>query len=140
MLLRAPIGWTPRQAVAAHFIPLVSLFRPYKVMKALHAGSDPSTLHDAPLFRYRPASSYREGVREPLPLPRWDYPAPIGAWWGVYNFSWVWAVAAGGFSMSVASGGVLAMDVVAAVLCALVIRSVDARQRERHRRLEASAP
>ena len=138
-LLRAPIEWTPRQAVAAYFIPIVSFFRPYQVMKALHAGSDPSALHDAPVFRYRPAPNYREAVREPLPPPRWNHPAPSPRGGASTTSRWVWGMVAKGFARPAAFGGALATDLAAAVLCALVIRSVDARQRERHRRLEASA-
>jgi hypothetical protein len=138
--LRAPIEWSPLQAALAYFIPIVWFFRPYQVMKALHAGSDPSALPDAPVFRDRPASNYREGVREPLPPPRWKHPAPIAAWWALFSFSWVWSMVARGFGRPAAAGGALALHVATAVLCALVIRSVDARQRERHRRLEASTP
>jgi Domain of unknown function (DUF4328) len=139
-LLRAPIEWTPLQAVVAYFIPIVWFFRPYQVMKALHAGSDPSALHDAPVFRYRPAPNYREAVREPLPPPRWKHPAPIAAWWALYSFGWFWGIVGKVFGRPAAFGGALASHVATAVLCALIIRSVDARQRERHRRLEASAP
>jgi hypothetical protein len=139
-LLGAPIEWTPQQAVVAYFIPIVWFFRPYQVMKALYAGSDPSALHDAPVFRYRSAPNYRDAVREPLPPPRWRHPAPIATWWALYSFGWIWGMVAKGFVRPVAFGGALAMHVATGVLCALVIRSVDARQRERHRRLEASAP
>jgi hypothetical protein len=138
-LLRAPIKWTPGQAVAAYFIPIVSLFRPYQVMKALYAANDPSALHDAPVFRDRPAPNYRESARELLPPLRWNHRAPIAAWWGIYNLRWVWPLVWGASASRVALGGVMVTDVAAAVLCALVVRSVDARQRERHRRLEASA-
>jgi hypothetical protein len=137
-LLRAPIKWTPGQAVLAYFIPIVSLFRPYQVMKALYAANDPSALHDAPVFRDRPAPNYRESARELLPPLRWNHRAPIAAWWGIYNLRWVWALVAGAASRAT-FGGRMATDLAAAVLCALVIRSVDARQRERQRRLEASA-
>ncbi len=139
-LLGAPIKWSPQQAVAAYVIPIVCFFRPYQVMKALHAGSDPSALHDAPLFRYRPAPNYRDAIREPLPPPRWNHPAPIAAWWAFYTLRWVWDTGAARFAMPAAFGVARATNLAAAVLCALVIRSVDARQRERHRRLEASAP
>jgi hypothetical protein len=138
-LLRAPIKWTPGQAVLAHFIPIVSLFRPYQVMKALYAANDPSALHDAPVFRDRPAPNYRESARELLPPLRWNHRAPIAAWWGIYNLRWIGGLVTGASASRAAVGGLVAMDVAAAVLCALVVRSVDARQRERHRRLEASA-
>jgi hypothetical protein len=137
MLLRAPIKWAPGKAVAAYFIPFIGLYRPYQVMKALHAASDPTTLHDAPTFRDRPVEGYREPVREPLPTPRWSYPAPIGAWWILYNLRWVWSFFVEEFARTAAIAGMVT-ELAAAVMCALVVRSVDARQRERFRRLEAS--
>src|SRR5262249_47005178 len=130
--------WTPRQAILAWFNPLFTLFQPYQVMKALYGASDPSALADVPAFRDRAAPNYREGVRELLPPQRWDHAAPIAAWWGAFNLRWIWSIGAGNAPTPAAFGGSMAIEVVAAILCVLVIRSVDARQRERYRRLEAS--
>jgi Domain of unknown function (DUF4328) len=136
--LGAPLGWTPRQAVTAYLIPFVNLFRPYRVMKALHAASDPSALPDAPKYRHRENADYRQGARELLEPTRWAFAAPIGAWWTLYMLDGL----LGSFFMVVAGpipGAVLSAlcFLAAATLAVLVIRSVDARQRELLRRLES---
>ena len=97
VILRAPIPWAPGQAVAAYFIPMVSFFRPYQVMKALHAASDPSALQDAPSSAINPRRATGKPSASRLPPLRWDYPAPIAAWWAVFNLRWVLAVFADGF-------------------------------------------
>jgi hypothetical protein len=132
--------WGPGQCVLAFLIPIVSLVLPYYVMKALHRASDPSKLPDAPTFRERTDVGYRDGAREPLPPPMWTLRAPILAWWVFFD-----AVGLSGLVIpSIISGAAIEWvvacgDLAAAVLCALVVRSVDARQRELCRRLEAPA-
>ena len=109
-------------------------------MKALHRASDPSALHDVPVFRDRADAGYREGAREVVAPPRWDLAAPILAWWVIFDaitlsnhfaapgeVSTWWAAC-------LLAGGRLASG----VLCVRVVRSIDARQRERCRRLEAT--
>jgi hypothetical protein len=137
--LGVPLPWGPGQSALAFLVPIVSLVLPYYVMKALYRASDPSTLPDAPRFRERTDAGYREGAREPLPPPTWTSPAPILAWWVLFD-----AVALSGLVIPSGTGGaavewvVASFDAAASVLCALVVRSIDARQRERCRRLEAS--
>lgn len=137
--LGVPLPWGPGQCVLAFVVPIVSLVLPYYVMKALHRASDPSKLPDAPRFRERADVGYRDGTREPLPPPRWTLPAPILAWWVLFD-----AVGLSGLVIPSILGGaaiewvVAGCDVAAAVLCALVVRSIDARQRELCRRLGAS--
>jgi hypothetical protein len=137
--LGVPLPWGPGQCVLAFVVPIVSLVLPYYVMKALHRASDPSKLPDAPRFRERADVSYRDGAREPLPPPVWTLPAPILAWWVLFD-----AVGLSGLLIPSIIGGaaiewvVACCDVAAAVLCVLVVRSIDARQCELCRRLEAS--
>jgi len=136
--LEAPLAWSAGQAVLAYLVPVVSLILPYYVMKSLYRASDPSALSDPPVFRERTDASYRDGARELVAPPLWILPAPILAWWILFDarslLGWVPIVTGGsgdgwfGASCDVASGA----------LCVLVIRSIDARQRERCRRLEAS--
>jgi hypothetical protein len=134
------LRWGPGAAVMAYVVPVVSLVLPYYVMKALHRASDPSALHDVPVFRDRAEAGYREGARELVAPPRWDLAAPILAWWVLFDgitLSNHFATAGEASTWWVASL-VGCGRLAAGVLCALVVRSIDARQRERCRRLEAS--
>ena len=136
--LGVPLSWGPGQSVLAFLIPIVSLVLPYYVMKALHRASLPSKLPDVPRFRERADAGYREGAREPLPPLAWTLPAPILAWWVLFD-----AVGLSGVVPSLFGGEgiewvVALCEVAAGVLCAQVVRSIDARQRELCRRLEAS--
>ncbi len=135
------LRWGPGTAVMAFVVPPISLVLPYYVMKGLHRASDPSSLHDVPVFRDRTAAGYREGARERVAPPRWDLAAPILAWWVVFDaitlssrFGWEGEVSTW-WAASLLAWARLA----AGVLCVLVVRSIDARQRERCRRLEADA-
>jgi hypothetical protein len=137
--LGSAMKWRPGQAVSAHFLPIVGFWRPYQVMKALYEASDPTTLPDAPVYRVRDDASYREASREVVAAPEWRRPAPILAWWLTYLLSGVPGIVVSltvdprvGAWTSAAGYG------AAATLVILVIRSIDARQRERLRRLEAS--
>lgn len=138
--LGARTKWSPGMAVVASVVPVISLVMQYFIARDLYRASDPSPLQDAPIFRERTDAGYRDGGRELLPAPRWDYAAPILAWCLVDAAKaltatvfariadWVplavWLYAPGGIAI--------------AVLGALVVRSIDARQRERCRRLEAT--
>jgi hypothetical protein len=137
--LGGPLRWGPGQSVAAYLVPVVSLVLPYFVMKALHRASDPSALEDAPIFRERTDASYRAGVRELLASPRWELPAPILAWWILLDAKHL--VTFGALTASSVVHWVTAScEIAFGVLCALVVQSIDARQRERCRRLEAADP
>jgi hypothetical protein len=130
--------WGPLQAVVAQVVPLISLVLPYYVMRELHRASDPSPLHDAPMFRERAEANYREGAREVLAPPRWRLPAPILAWCVLYAATTLSGVVYPLLGAPAARYLGAACGMAAGVLCALIVRSVDARQRERCRRLEAS--
>jgi Domain of unknown function (DUF4328) len=144
-LLGVPVKWGPAQAVLAYLVPIVSIVLPYYVMKALHRASDPAPLVDAPTFRQRAEASYREGARELVAPRRWSFPAPILAWWilfetgtaadivGSASDSHGVPVVRTSFEVAAAAS----WEVAAGILCVLVVRSIDARQRERCRRLEA---
>jgi hypothetical protein len=136
--LGAPLRWGQGQALLAFVVPLVSLVLPYYVMTALHRASDPSTLSDAPRYRDRIDASYREGAREPLSPPRWNLPAPILAWCIAFDALSLSGLVTGPFGVPGDWNAGAALQAVAGVLCALVVRSIDARQRERCRRLEPS--
>ena len=138
--LGAHTKWSPRMAVAASVVPVVSLVMQYFVARDLYRASDPSSLPDVPMFRERTDAGYREGTRELLPAPRWDHAAPILAWCVTIAAN---ALAARVLARMVDAWALWAWlyppgDIAIAVLCALVVRSIDARQRERCRRLEAT--
>ncbi len=135
--LGIPLKWGPGLSVLAYLVPIVSLVLPYFVMKALHRASDPSPLEDAPIFRERADPGYREGGRELVASPRWDLPAPLVAWWILFDAKALAAVGALTAS-SVVHSIVASCEIAFGVLCVLVVRSIDARQRERCRRLEAA--
>jgi hypothetical protein len=136
------LRWGPGTAVIAYVVPLVSLVLPYYVMKALHRASDPSSLHDVPVFRDRAevGYGYREGARELVAPPRWDLAAPILAWWVIFDAITLsnHFAAAGEVSTWWVACPLACGRLAAGVLCVLVVRSIDARQRERCRRLEAT--
>jgi Domain of unknown function (DUF4328) len=143
-LLGVPVKWGPWQAVLAFVVPVVSVVLPYYVMKALFRASDPSVLGDVPMFRQRAEASYREGGRELVASPRWIFPAPILAWWILFETRMLVDMvdsAGGALALRAAKSAcglaMTACQLGAGVLCVLVVRSVDARQRERCRRLEA---
>jgi hypothetical protein len=136
--LGAPVRWGQGQALLAFVVPLVSLVLPYYVMTALHRASDPSTLSDAPRYRDRIDASYREGARELLSPPRWSLPAPILAWCIAFDAVALSGLVPGPLFLGVLAGrsAEAALHLAAGALCALVVRSIDARQRERCHRLE----
>ncbi len=98
------------------------------------------------MFQERAEAGYREGAREGVAPPRWDLPAPILAWWVLFD-----ARAVNGYRAGGAGGVARAVGPEhlvrarrrscwrAGVLGVLVVRSIDARQRERCRRLEATS-
>ncbi len=139
---------TPRGAVVSFFIPVVNLFRPYQAVRELHDGLDPAAL-PAPEPRPRPdgAEHYRASAAT-LPLTPVALPAaPVGAWWACWvasnMVSCVGLRVVGGadaLALRAQSWASIAGDafaLAAAVLGVLVVRAVDARVRERHRRVAA---
>jgi Domain of unknown function (DUF4328) len=135
--LGVPLRWGPIQAVLAHVVPMVNWVLPYYVMKALYRASDPSTLNDAPIFRERAEANYREGARELLAPPRWRLPAPILAWCILYDVTTLSALLIYPLGASASRYVGASCGMATGVLCALIVRSIDARQRELCRRLEA---
>ena len=145
----APTTETAGGAVLSFFIPIVNLLRPYRAMDALLQNLDPAwmpeltvTPHQAP----EAGVGYRDNaghVHAAIPTP----PAPITAWWGLWllqNIALRFTGTAGeGHELdSDAYWGWLvggAVSAVAAVLCARVVHAVDARVRERHRRIQLAA-
>jgi hypothetical protein len=143
-LLESTSWVRPGEAVVAYFIPILNFFRPYQAMKEIYRASDPTPLGDVPVFRDRADPDYRGGAREAMAPPAWSFGAPVLGWWLLYTLRGVVNLVAIPASSILGAPGIMgvrllssAWEIAAAVSCALVIRSVDARQRERCRRLEA---
>ncbi|HEX8146743.1 MAG TPA: DUF4328 domain-containing protein [Pyrinomonadaceae bacterium] len=123
---KAKIEHTPGWAVATFFIPIASLFLPYKAVKEVWVKSDPSVHSEADLF-YSTA-----GSAPPLLL----------GWWLTWvasnildNFTWQFGSRADGME-GFLTGVELVSDVVgivSAALAIMVVRGIDRRQAERAR-------
>lgn len=122
-----PLRWTASAAVWSFFIPLVSLYRPYHVLRDVHNLLAPEGVPEpAPRPRLDGSGGYRNVPMEKAPPPRTLPHASIGAWWGLF----VAERMLGGFGL-----GAQVLAIGAALLAVLVVRSVEARLEERHRRL-----
>jgi hypothetical protein len=143
---------SPADAVASFFIPIICLYRPYQVLRDLHAASDPRTLPDLP--QYRPpaeTAGYRLSAREEVAAPRWSFPFPVRAWWACYTaipivsaaicvtFATKPALANQPAIIHALNVADLPIWLLAAVFAVQVIRSIQGRQDERLRRLVAEA-
>ena len=116
------VRWSPGWSIAFWFIPVMSLFRPYQVVKETWQASDPAS------------------------LPGWrrDPPPDIfGWWWGLFLVYWLGSNATGEDSTSM--GGATGFDRatlidvafliigIAAALCAIhIVRDITTRQTQRH--------
>jgi hypothetical protein len=139
------LEWTPQQAVWAFFIPVVSLLRPYQVLRDVHGALAPDVVPEPPLrSRADEAGGYRH-VEVLIPPPSGRLPrASILAWWAFY-----WA---GTFMAELSSkddaktldalldrnlwSNVAALiRIASAVLAIMMIRAVTARLVERYRRV-----
>jgi hypothetical protein len=130
------------RVLSAFVVPLVNLVRPYYAFAALNEEVDPSDLL-LPSARPHPgdiAGGYRDAAvavipaRIPAPL------APVGWWWAAWIGRGVvsWALTAGHEPVSASIARMIvyfASDLPAALLAIVVVRRLDARLRERHRRM-----
>lgn len=144
-MITVPLRWTPSQAAWSFFIPFANLTRPYHVVRDVHDRLDPEGVPEpAPRPRPDKASDYRNVPVERAPLPAALPPASIGLWWGLYlagGFVGRFAAMQTGTSIEAfksARVGFIVSDlfeIVGAVLAIQVVRALDARLAERHRRL-----
>jgi hypothetical protein len=134
-----PVRFTPGGAVASFFLPFINFYRPYQVMRDLHAASDPRMLPNPPLYRVaEEGAHYRSSARELIAPPDWNKWFPVAAWWAFYMYvPWVLAAVRWNAGFADPSGVMFApVSAVSTVLAIHVIRSIQARQCERLRRLE----
>ena len=109
------------------FIPIVSFYRPYQVLRDVHDQLEPDGVPEpAPRPRLDGSGGYRSVAMEKAPPPRTLPHAFIGAWWALFIAERI-----------VSSFGLVSevLAIGAALLAVLVVRSVEARLEERHRRL-----
>lgn len=122
-----PLRWTASEAVWGFFIPIISLYRPYQVLRDVHDQLAPDGVPEpAPRARLDGSGGYRSVPMEKAPPPRALPHASIGAWWGLF----VAERLLGAFGT-----GAQVLAIGAAALAVLVVRSVQARLEERYRRL-----
>ncbi|WP_433932206.1 DUF4328 domain-containing protein [Sorangium cellulosum] len=137
--------WTPSEAVMAFLIPVVNLVQPYKVVRDLHDGLAPD---GAPEPAPRPvldgAAGYRRVEVVHAPPAGAVHHAAIGVWWALYVASrFLGWIASGMRDQTVAeftqARAVFilsdAASIAAALLAMRVVRAIDSRVAERHRRL-----
>jgi hypothetical protein len=138
-----PLAWTASDACWGFFIPFINFVRPYQVIRDLHDRLAPDGVPEpAPKPRADGVGGYRrvELIKAPPPAPLPH--ASIGAWWALYLFGGslprLAALLLGGPRAAQSRLFVVApfgMEVLSAVLAVLVVRAIDGRLAERHRRL-----
>ena len=138
------LQFTPGRVVGAFFTPFVNLVRPYFAFAALNEEMDPGDVL-LPELRPRPgeaAGGYRDQAAL-SPPPRIDAPpAPVALWWafwvGRIPLGWVFGAAERHDAVAAIVLDPIVMgacSAVAALLAIRVVRRLDARMRERARRL-----
>jgi len=148
-----PLKFSPSYAVGSFFIPVVNLWQPYQAIRDLYVASDPRPLPDPPRFSPSSEVLYRSSGRELVPPPKWNRTFPLRSWWACYivvplalrlltTLGVFWrltaSVARASILWSVTGSLAIGLHLASAVLAILVIRSIQARQEERLRRLEVA--
>jgi hypothetical protein len=137
------LPWSASQACWGFFIPILNLFRPYQVIRDLQSRLAPDGVPEPlPKPRADGVGGYRQVAMEKAPPPAKLPHASIGAWWGLYllgrSGAQSSALLLGSFSGETVRLQIILMngaDVAAALLAMMVVRSIDGRIAERHRRL-----
>ncbi|WP_437481608.1 DUF4328 domain-containing protein [Sorangium sp. So ce1014] len=137
--------WTPAESVLVFFIPVVNLVQPYRVLRDLHDGLATAGVPEpAPRPLLDGAGGYRRVEMAHAPRAGAVHHAALGAWWGLYvtsrGFGWLASVMP---DLTVAEFirsrvAFIASDVAsiaAAWLAVRMVRAIDSRVAERHRRL-----
>ncbi len=142
---KAPLAWTPGQAVGTFFIPIVNLYRPYTILRDLniHLAAD-GVPEPAPRARQDGLTGYREAAVEHAPPPRELPNGAIAAWWATYMLTNLSARGFGSTEPRTAEAFVTMLNretathvlmLVCALLGVTVVRAITARLVERNRRL-----
>jgi hypothetical protein len=138
------IGWSPREAVWSFFLPVISIVRPYHVIRDLHDQLAPDAVPEpAARPRFDGAGDYRSVPLEKAPPPVTLPHASIGAWWALFivhqllgNIGGPSSGAAATAQSSLKLGAfVEVVAIAAALLAVLVVRALTGRLAERYRRV-----
>ncbi len=145
------LRWTPGQAVWGFLIPILSLVRPFQVLRDVQQALEPEEI-ESPAPRVDPSAltDYRSVALVMPPaakeLPRFF----IGAWWGSFVMTNLVSRLATIGTFSKGAEGVIwrydwaivagVLAVVAAGLAIRVVRGLTARLDERFRRIRHSTP
>jgi hypothetical protein len=143
----------PGAAIQAFFIPVYNLYMPFRILRDLHAASDPRMLPDPPQYEAATGTQYRSSGMKRIPSPDYERWFPVRAWWasymvlpllfGVVTSALTWT-SIGSYGLSAGYLGLFvglvtgALQASAAVLAICVVRGIVSRQNERLRRLEAA--
>lgn len=143
--------WRPSHATWGFFIPILSLFRPYQVLRDVQQRLEPEELEPPSPRAERDGGDYRNVAMVVPPLAKRVPNSLLGLWWG----SFVVMSALGRFA-NMDRMGTPSLDTVVALyetqivvsviaigsagLATRVVRSLTARLEERFRRIRHSTP
>lgn len=149
-MLGAFVLHSPKDAVWGFFIPIVSIKRPYDVLKNVQEALLDPALPEPQASAVRDVGAgYRDVQFEAPPPPKPLPAAAVGAWWGMYMFSNVVASSVGRAELRTLSditrrnAGIVmssCLDLVSALLAIVMVRGITARLVERYRRVRYSSP
>ncbi len=126
--------WSPAESVWSFFIPVLSIARPYQVMRDLRDALAPGSAPLPPVAREEPVLGYRDAALTSPTTPGVPT-APVGAWWAAFLIT----SATASPPLACGAGAVAqATTLAAAVLGARVVRGVTARLTVRHLRMRAA--
>lgn len=139
------LTWAPKDAVLAFIIPIISIVRPYQVMRDVHDMLAPDAVPEpAPQVRAGDAQGYRQVEMVAPPAPAKLPHASISAWWAAFWFGNVLANIASRqtgtsaddlLTRNTLNSASDAVEIVSATLAIVVVRAVTARLVERYRRV-----
>ncbi|HEY1955817.1 MAG TPA: DUF4328 domain-containing protein [Polyangiaceae bacterium] len=127
-----PLAWSASSAVWTFFTPIAGLWRPYQVIRDLHAVLAPSGVPEpAPQPVLDGSGGYRNVPMKSPPPPRALPHVSIGAWWGAFLATRL----LGRVDTPAMDLLTTVLTVASAALAVFVVRAIDARFAERYRRL-----
>jgi len=147
------LPWTPSQAVWGFIIPVISLIRPFQVLRDVQQGLDPNEITPPPPRIDRDVQTDYRSVALAIPPSASRLPSSfLGIWWASFMFGSVVSRITNAFSKIDESSNRIesvvtsyhasmfssAILVVAAGFAILVVRSLTARLEERFRRIRHS--
>jgi hypothetical protein len=142
------LKWSPKEAVWAFIIPVISFLRPYRVLRDVHDELVPEFVPEPPLEVRPQEGGYRQVEFRAPPPPMKLHHASIGGFWGTFWFGKALSVLARvdrgdgvdtlltRAALSTVAEGI---EILSVVLAVMMIRTVTARLLERFRRIRWSS-